>query len=124
MNYMGIPAKAKDAVIVASGRNVICIDSETGERRWAVATRAAHETDLGTNQDLRNGAAPLVIGDWVIVASDDGYIYVLSLEDGERRWEYNTGAPIKASPVVSGNLVVVNNFAGNVFGFVLQEIGE
>jgi len=124
MNYMGIPAKARDAVIVTSGRNVICIESATGERRWAAATRTANDTDLGPNQDLRNGAAPLVVGDWVIVGSDDGYVYVFSVANGEKSWEYNTGAPIKASPAISGNLVVVNNFAGNIFGIVLEETGE
>lgn len=120
LNYMGTPAKAPGAIVLASGGSIICVNDDTGERRWAFNTRTASNTDLGPNQDLRNGAAPLIMGDFVVAGGDDGYLYLLSLTDG-KRWEYNTGAPIKASPAVSGNLIVVTNFAGNVFGFTIGD---
>jgi outer membrane protein assembly factor BamB len=119
MNYVGTPLVEGKNVLAANGRQVFCFDRETGERRWSFSTRPASETTLGPNQDLRNGGTPLVVDDKVIVGSDDGYLYVLSLADGHKVWEYNTGTPIKASPVRVGNRVVVGNFSGELFGFQL-----
>jgi outer membrane protein assembly factor BamB len=117
---VGTPAVTKDGVFVANDLQVLCLDRATGERRWAFGMRPGSNTDLGPNQSLRTGTTPLVVGDHVVVGSDDGYVYVVDLETGAKQWAYNTGTPIKASPVACGETVVVTNFAGNVFGFRMR----
>ncbi len=117
LNYVGTPVIADSHVLVTNGGQILCFDRQTGERQWTFGTRAVNDTTLGPSQELRNGSTPLIVGDHVVLGGDDGYVYWLSLASGEKVWEYNTGTPIKASPVQVGHHVVVSNFAGNVFGF-------
>ena len=117
-NYVGIPAFARGKVVVSAASAILAVDAETGERPWTHTTRTGKDAGLGAHQQMLNGSAPLIVDDYVLVGSDDGRFYALRLKDGAKVWEFNTGTPIKASPALSGNLVVVSNFAGNVIGFV------
>jgi outer membrane protein assembly factor BamB len=39
-------------------------------------------------------------------------------KSGKVLWEYRVGTPIQASPAVSGNLLFVHDYAGNLWCFV------
>jgi outer membrane protein assembly factor BamB len=117
-NYVGGPAFARGKVVVSAANAILAFDSKTGERLWTCTTLSGKDAGLGDHQKMLNGSAPLIVKDHVLVGSDDGRFYALRLKDGAKVWEFNTGTPIKASSALSGNLVVVSNFAGNVMGFV------
>jgi outer membrane protein assembly factor BamB len=116
-NYVGIPAYGEGRVVVSTGGQIVAADAGTGEVAWKFATRSAEATKLGKYQHMLNGSAPVLANGYVFVGSDDGYLYTLSLADGTKVWEFNTGTPIKSSPAISGNLLVISNFAGQLMGF-------
>lgn len=65
-------------------------------------------TILWTNDQSRAEvfSTPAVNAEWVIVSSNDGFVYALDRSTGKSRWSYDTkGMPL--SPVVAGDKVIV-----------------
>ncbi len=117
-NYVSAPAWAEGKVVVATGARIVAVNAVAGDIAWTFGTRHVDATDLGKYQNLLNGSAPAIANGCVFVGGDDGFLYALRLDDGVKVWEYDTGTPIKASPALSGNLLVISNFAGQLFAFV------
>ena len=59
----------------------------------------------------------MIAGDRVVVGSDDGRVYLLSLETGDKLWSYELGEPIISSPAVSNGRVVIGCDDGSVYAF-------
>ena len=62
-------------------------------------------------------SSPVICGDKVVVGSDDGRLYVVSLDKGKELWSYEVGQPIESSPAVAGGKVVVGCNDGGVYCF-------
>ena len=62
-------------------------------------------------------SSPAVCGDKVVVGSDDGRLYLVSLETGKELWKYEIGQPIGSSPAVAEGKVVVGSDDGGVYCF-------
>jgi len=58
-----------------------------------------------------------VSGGRVFVGSNDGRLYALSLETGEKLWEFNAGAPFSASPAIAEGRLVIGSQDGVVYCF-------
>ena len=69
-------------------------------------------------QGRRKGGSstPIVAGDLAYFGHDDTSIRAVR-RDGQVVWEYRLGTPIKTDPVVSGNLLFVHDYAGNLWCF-------
>ena len=120
-NYAGVPAVGEGKVVVSRADSVYAFDDATGKELWRFRTRVPDNAGLGRYQTLINGSSPALCRSHVFVGGDDGWFYVLDLGTGEKRWEYRVGTPIKASPAISGNMVFVSAFDGNVYAFVADE---
>jgi outer membrane protein assembly factor BamB len=53
----------------------------------------------------------------VYVGSSDGRLYVLDLATGEKRWEFDTGSALTASPAIAGGRVVIGSQDGVLYCF-------
>ena len=60
---------------------------------------------------------PVICGDKVVVGSDDGRLYVVSLDKGKELWSYEVGQPIESSPAVARAKVVIGAGDGKVYCF-------
>jgi len=60
-------------------------------------------------------ASPVVSEGVVYAGCLDGKLYAIEAKTGEKLWEFDTGKPIVSSPVLTDNLLVVANEAGNVY---------
>lgn len=81
-----------------------------GQRAW-VHEKLLHRT-LGT---------PLALGRSVVVGDADGFVHMLSREDGSLLQRLATDSTaIAAAPVAAGNTLLVVTRSGNVYGFVPQ----
>lgn len=58
--------------------------------------------------------SPAVVGDTAYVALSDGTLHAVVVADGEKLWEYDSGAPSRVAPVVAGNLVYMGNDDGEI----------
>jgi outer membrane protein assembly factor BamB len=55
--------------------------------------------------------APVIVGDIVLVASKDEFLYALNLADGKERWKYRA-AQFNAPPAVSEGLIYIGDADG------------
>ncbi|HXG48365.1 MAG TPA: PQQ-binding-like beta-propeller repeat protein, partial [Methylomirabilota bacterium] len=78
---------------------------------WTFATRGKVDS------------SPVVAGDKVVVGSDDGRLYVVSLKDGTELWSYEIGQPVGSSPAVAGDRVIVGSDDGGVYCFGSKPTG-
>lgn len=62
-------------------------------------------------------SSPVVSGDLLYVAANDGRLRALARDTGECRWSYDLGSWLIAAPVVTGNTVVMGAWDGNVYAF-------
>jgi outer membrane protein assembly factor BamB len=53
----------------------------------------------------------------VVVGSEDGRLYLVSLADGKELWSYEIGQGITSSPAVAGGTIIIGAQDGNVYAF-------
>jgi outer membrane protein assembly factor BamB len=53
----------------------------------------------------------------VVVGSDDGWLYLVSLDKGKELWSYEIGQAIESSPAVARAKVVIGADDGGVYCF-------
>lgn len=147
-DVMGNPVvDARQVCAVAYQGRVACFDRRSGELLWAHDTssntglamddRNVYVTDdkdavtaydktsgrAGWRQDKlanRTVTAPLALGAWVVVADGEGYVHVLSADDGSfvARAKVDSGVP--AAPVDIGPGFAVQTTKGSVVAFRLK----
>jgi outer membrane protein assembly factor BamB len=105
--YYAAPAIYQNWLVVGGrDKRMHGIDRTTGKGRWEFRAR-----------DRIDSSAVICGGEKVVFGSDDGYVYVLGLEDGKELWNYEIGAPVKASPAVTEKWMVVGADDGVLYGF-------
>ena len=62
-------------------------------------------------------SSPVIVGDKVVVGSDDGRLYVVSLKSGKEIWNYEIGQPVGSSPAVVDGRIIVGSDDGSVYCF-------
>jgi outer membrane protein assembly factor BamB len=61
-------------------------------------------------------ARPLVVGNLLVAASEDGTVYGLDAETGSRRWSFEAGDAVVSWPALVGDTVVIGSDDQNVYG--------
>jgi outer membrane protein assembly factor BamB len=82
------------------------LDASTGRPVWPAPFEA-------------NGwfwSAPVYRDGVVFTCCLDGNVYAIDADSGELRWSFDGGSPMKSSPVVIGNTLVVASEEGTVYG--------
>ena len=96
------PALAGETLFVAAGYALLAIDAETGLERWSVPLRFA------------GSCSPVVDGNLVFVATQEGHVSAFALETGEEVWHYRNDNLLFGSPAVAEGVVVIADEAGVV----------
>ena len=119
LNYNGVPAVSEDGatVVIAFDRIIVALDAATGNELWTFSTPTPGSLAGARYLLVQNGSSPAISGDFVYVASDNGIIYVLDIVTGQALWQHAIGVPIKASIALSGNMLFVSAFDGNIYAF-------
>ena len=98
------PAITSDMVFVAAGYALVAVDVESGLKRWSVPLRFA------------GSCSPVVAGDIVYVATQEGHVSAFARETGDEIWHYRNDNLLFGSPAVAENVVVIADEAGVVTG--------
>jgi outer membrane protein assembly factor BamB len=53
----------------------------------------------------------------VVFGSDDGIVYMVSLQEGKQLWSYEIGQAVGSSPAVADEKIVIGSDDGNVYCF-------
>ena len=82
-----------------------CLNRADGAVKWLFNTRG------------QVNSSPVVCGNRVVFGSNDGKVYMVSLDAGKKVWEFETGDSVTASPAVAGGRVVIGSEDGFVYCF-------
>lgn len=147
-DVMGNPAADERQVCaVAYQGRVACFDGRTGALLWARDTSSNSGLDMdernvyvtddqdavtaydkasgraGWRQDKlarRQVTAPLALGAWVVVADAEGYVHVLSSDDGSFVARSKVDSAVRTAPVDIGPGFAVQTAKGSVVAFRLK----
>ena len=147
-DVMGNPVvDERQVCAVAYQGRVACFDRRNGDLLWARDTssnsglamdeRNVYVTDdkdavtaydktsgrAGWRQDKlarREVTAPLALGAWVVVADGEGYVHVLSAEDGSFVARARVDSAVRTAPVDIGPGFAVQTAKGSVVAFRLK----
>lgn len=93
----------------ASG-TVLALDKSSGSSLWK-----------NDQLYMRDVTAPVVVGDYVLVADYKGYVHAMNREDGDLVARIRTeNSPILTPPVAEGDGVVVQTRAGGVYSLAIH----
>ncbi|MFT4257962.1 MAG: outer membrane protein assembly factor BamB [Pseudoxanthomonas sp.] len=103
---------------LASGSVIV---SDPGGVVWALDKSSGGALWSNSHLARRSLTAPTVQGDYVVVGDYDGYLHWLRLDNGEIAGRERVGGdPVRAKPVLAGDLLLVQNTEGEVTAFRLQ----
>ena len=106
-----------DDQILLNGEDLYVLDLKTGETRWTVkCAREAERFLRSRRQSIAGSSTPIIAGDVAWFGHDDTSIRAVS-RDGDVLWENRLGTPIKTAPEITGNLLLVHDYAGNLWCF-------
>jgi outer membrane protein assembly factor BamB len=89
-------ALARGTAVSVDRRGLLTASTFAGERRW----------DFAINRAVARGA-PAIVGEQVLVASEDGALQAFDLATGDRRWRGVVGSGPARGIAVGGDVVVV-----------------
>jgi outer membrane protein assembly factor BamB len=147
-DIMGNPvADARQVCAVAYQGRVACFDRRSGSLLWSRDTSSnsglamdevnlyvTDDKDAVTVYDKNSGragwrqdklahrlvTAPLALGAWVVVADGEGYVHVLSADDGSFVARAQVDSGVRTAPVDIGPGFVVQTAKGSVVAFRLK----
>lgn len=122
------PLVSGDAVIAVSNvGEVHSFDRESGTPRWSALLPGEAPVAMGSYR--ASGpvllAAPVAVGDHLLVAGGDGRITALSQESGDQKASYDVGVPMAAAVAVdtAADLCVVAPVDGRLRAIPLAALG-
>lgn len=136
----------KDLVVLSGGGQIMAYHPRTGEELWSVpGTTESTVSTVVTHRDLviASGGYPgsetvalradgsvawrnkdktyvpsmIVVGDQIYAMQDDGIARCWDAATGKERWKHRVGGKFRASPVLSGENLIVTSMAGKTTVF-------
>lgn len=103
-SFAGLAVNATTLVVSDEEGNVLAFDKQSGANLW--------------KQDslrYRWLSSPAIVGEYVVVGDQQGYVHWLGLSDGALAARERLGKkPIEGAPVVAGDVVYVENVDGQI----------
>lgn len=105
--YYAAPAILGNLLVVGGrDKRLHGIDRITGKGLWEYRMR-----------DRIDSSAVICAGKHAVVGCDDGYVYVVDIATGKEVWSNQVGAPIKTSPAVAGDWIILGADDGVIYAF-------
>tara|TARA_Y100000589_G_scaffold208801_1_gene196924 strand:+ start:672 stop:1721 length:1050 start_codon:yes stop_codon:yes gene_type:complete len=106
-----------DDLLIANGTDCRAFNLKDGKPGWTVKCATdAKRFHRSRRQAMAGSSTPFIAGEFAWFGHDDTSLRAVN-KKGQVVWEYVLGTPIKTSPVITGNLLLVHDFAGNLWCF-------
>jgi len=66
-------------------------------------------------------SSPVICGDKVLTASNDGKLYMLTASAGKVVWSFDTASPIPSGPAIANNHILITCDDGSVYAFTATQ---
>jgi eukaryotic-like serine/threonine-protein kinase len=110
------PAVVNGVVYIGSGDgNVYALDAKSGVKLWNYTTGTTPVLQIGgrlpakTGGDNGVGTSPAVVDGVVYVGALDHNVYALNAANGNKLWNYTTGARLASGPTVVNGVVYIGS---------------
>jgi len=109
----------KEIIFGTATRGIVALDKNSLEEKWNCRTSPSiiYTSPYVTIPSSTVETSPIACGKYVIVGSSDGALNLLERETGKEIWRFQTGSPILNSPAISGNMLFIGDFSGNIYAF-------
>lgn len=96
------------------------LDKATLFNKWRAETLPSlvYTAPYSTTPQAGVETSPVASQGVIYIGASDGYLYAIDRTTGIIKDKYNLGAPIFSTVAVSGNRMIVCDFAGNVYCFI------
>ncbi len=103
---------------------VLAVDLATLERKWD-AKNHVRKALVGTvqyrGQMTTAEASPIMVGDKLLAAACDGFLYFFDPQSGTCLDSFEVGSPLLGSPKYAGGKIYVTDYAGRLLIFQMKE---
>lgn len=117
------PLQSEKLLVTGStDAGIVALDRKTLATAWTFKTGKSLFCTSPYSKDgvCTANPSPILVGHVVYAGASDGCAYGLDLETGALRWRRDLGSPVLAAPAVSGQLLFIVDFAGNLQAFRLR----
>jgi len=110
-----------DDFVLMNGTKPAAVDLATGKVVWTVECGKEADRFVRSRRHVLAGSStPLVAGDLAYLGHYDTSVRAVD-KNGKVVWEHRLGTPVKTAPAMSGNLLFVHDYAGNLWCFCTTE---
>ncbi|MBI4530741.1 MAG: PQQ-binding-like beta-propeller repeat protein [Candidatus Latescibacteria bacterium] len=102
-------------------RGTTAIVASSGESSALKAVNVTHRRSLWKRKLGEIGASLLVRNDTLVIALESGGIQTLHVETGEPIWIFKTDVPVRATPLVLGDTLIVGADRGHLYALSLSD---
>lgn len=109
----------QEIIFGTADRGIMALDKSSLFIKWKAETRPSlvYTAPYSTTPQAGVETSPVASNGTVYIGASDGYLYAIDPSTGILKEKYDLGAPIFSTVAVSGNQMVVCDFAGNVYCF-------
>lgn len=109
----------QEIVFGTADRGVFALDKSTLFNKWKAETSPSlvYTAPYSSTPQAGVETSPVASQGVVYIGASDGYLYAIDQATGIIKEKYNLGVPVFSTVAVSGNRMIVCDFAGNVYCF-------
>ena len=114
---------SSEVIFGTANKGLLALDKESLGIKWNFVTGQSlvYTAPYTTTPYATVETSPVISNGIVYFGASDGFLYGINASDGKLVWKMQTGAPIFSSVAVSGNMLVVADFSGNVYSFISNQ---
>lgn len=96
---------------------MVALRRNDGAVRWVTKLPGAYDPNLSVNEDAYRYTSAVVVSGKVVLASDQGSLFILDAETGRLEDKLSTKGAVTTAPIVANNTVYVINASGNLIAY-------
>lgn len=109
----------QEIIFGTADRGIMALDKSSLFIKWKAETRPSlvYTAPYSTTPQAGVETSPVASNGTVYIGASDGYLYAIDPSTGILKEQYELGSPVFSTVAVSGNRMIVCDFAGNVYCF-------